>query len=122
MYQPMELYRAFGRCWISGPTVPRRWHVYFLCHFVLAVAFGVFSFCDTRGIYLGHLEGPYFAAVNVFFLVAVAGGVVLFFVAPLLSLRLLVLARRGGPSFVALAVADCAVTCMHYLAMFVACM
>ena len=114
----LRLYRSFQRWWTSGPTVPRRWHVYFLCHCVLAVALGVFAVCDSRGV-IYSLDRTWSFAVDVMGVVTLLPSIVLSYFAPFLSLRLLWLARHGGPSLVALAVADCAVTGMHLLAMLV---
>ncbi|HBO44632.1 MAG TPA: hypothetical protein DD670_12010 [Planctomycetaceae bacterium] len=100
----------------------RRWQVYFYYHTALAVYLGVVAVLDSRSYYPENLlsVGPRLAVECLLFVVFLQA-VLLSVVAPLINLRLLWLARRGGPSFIALALCDMAATFLLYLALLVAC-
>jgi len=111
--------------WYGGPMPSRRWRVYVWYHIVLVLLLGVFASWDSPGHYLEDwLE--HFPSGLRFLLYCVLAivywpSVVLAYVAPFLSLRLLWLARRGSPAFAALALCDSVTTLLQYLAFLVLC-
>jgi hypothetical protein len=103
----------------------RLWRIYFYYHAALAVVFSVVAILDSRRYQPDHsiMELPLVVRV----LAYCALGIVLWpsvlvnYIMPFLSLRLLWLARNGSPSFIAFALCDTFLTIVQYLALLVAC-
>jgi hypothetical protein len=111
--------------WSCGSTPSWRWQAYFYYHTVSVALFSVFAILDSRRIYPENLIAEWPSVVR--FALYCALGVVfwslalLAYVGPFLSLRLLWLARKGSPSFVAFALCDTFATILQYVALLVAC-
>ncbi len=113
---------AIIRAWWNGGAKPsRRWSFYFYYHWTLAVLLGTFAVDDSRGGFLlswlereplGWRVVPYGALGVVLW-----QALLLPMIAPFLSARLLWLARKGGPSFMAFAMCDLLATCLQYCAL-----
>lgn len=104
----MHLRQDFHRWWYQEPTVPQGWRLYLMCHLLIVVAFAAGSLLDS-GRY-GHGFGRLSNALLEIFSIYVP-------VAPLVTLRIIYLARDGGPSYTAFAAVDVLLCIVHVMAL-----
>lgn len=116
---------AGARAWWSGGAKPScGWRCYFYYHCTSVVLLGILAVTDARGWYLETwIESqPLVVCAVAYGALAVVlwPAALLSLIAPFISARLLWLARKGGPSFIAFALCDVLATCLQYLAQLVA--
>ena len=122
----MHRYIRTVATWWRGSALPaRRWQIYFYYHITMFLLLGGLALLDSRQRYPDDWAAAQAPAVRV--VVHCAFGIVfgqaalLAVIAPFLSARLLWSARKGGPSFIALAFCDTAATFGQYLALMILC-
>jgi hypothetical protein len=100
----------FDAWWHRGATPSLRWQVYFYVHAVSTVLLSGFLLLDLRHIYPENWtagQGLVLHGLVIGALVIVTWpAALLSLIGPFLSVRLLWLARHGGPSFFGLAICD----------------
>jgi hypothetical protein len=111
--------------WHRGSSPSRRWVIYFYYHTALALLLGVAGLLDSGHYRFEDLitQLPWGLRHVAVVTLCVAGlqAVLLPVIAPFLSVRLLWLARKGSPSFMAFAVCDTIVTITQFLAQLILC-
>jgi len=107
--------RRSQQWWYGGRCVPTAYRIYLYCHLLMVMYLSIFTAYERylpgsdAGIVLRMLiGGPLLISLFATLLV------------PLVSLRILYLARNGGPSYVAFAVADVLLSCVQWFATHVA--
>jgi hypothetical protein len=103
--------RRFRRWWRGEKNVPRDLHIYFVVHLLIVVWFGFVTYLESHGIHAlqyGFLD-CYYQGMGIYCLIA-----------PFITVRLFVLASRGGPSFIAFAFADALLSLTHWFAVGIA--
>lgn len=123
--QMQRYLKTLGTWWRGNVTPARRWQVYFYYHITMVVLLGAGALFDSRRWYPdAWVEGqpPVVRVVaHCAFGIVFWQAALLPIVAPFLSARLLWLARKGGPSFIAFAFCDTAATFVQYLSLMILC-
>lgn len=103
------LLRQLYYWWYSGGIAPWRWRIYFYFHLSAATWVTVLVLLDRKGMHDAFTHGLW----------AIPGliSIASYLPAPFLSLRLLYLARKGGPSYIVLALADIFICVVHHIAL-----
>ena len=111
--------------WCRGATPTRRWKLYFYYHVTLALLLSIFAFLDLKRWYPEDLvpREPLAARIVVYCVLAIIflQAALLPVIAPFLSARLVWLARKGSPSFIAFALCDTAATFLQHFALLILC-
>jgi hypothetical protein len=98
MFRLLYRIQDFQKWWYGGRPVPRVLQSYFVFHFLIVVFFSILSILDSRHYYV--LQGGFIEIITEFV------GMFFILIGPIITVGILYLARRGGPSYIALAIAD----------------